>query len=671
MRPRGPSGNPDPAEASASAGEESRGAGMDGMPAWVRLSSMKRLLLAGVSVFVLLAALSSAAFAQKKRTDKGDVQTPGGKFPMEITSEFLGMTNAKTVVRLRLASPELTKALAAKGVRGFSGELNGTLLQAGEVVQSFHYPVTANLAEGSGFSYSFLRAVKPGTYRVKLVFTDPGGGHVLADGEVEVTVLEVSTAFRPEMAPADASTLPDAEAIVIADENAAAPARAGESLLRILPPSRETPIGLLRLDAEAAPSIKKVEFYLDDKLIVSRTRPPFSVEIDLGNVPRRQTLRAVGYDETGAVLDEDAWAVNEGNARLAVRVLPQPVPGENKVRIKVAVQAISGGSAKKVELFLDEKKIGSWTAPPYEATIPFAQYTSANYLRATAISEDDKEANDIRMLHGPSTTVESVRVDVVQLHVSALDKAGHFVKGLGKDDFTIREDGTLQPVTGFEVAENLPLNIGLVVDASGSMEKGMPFVHDASAELFKTLMRDKDHGFVIEFRDRPRFLQELTSDSTALQRAARDIRAEGATALYDAMVLGLYQFRTLQGRKALIVVTDGDDNRSHVDYDTLLRYARSAGAPIYFIAVNIPITDFKSRRITKEIAAESGGEVFAIGSAAKMGEVTKRIEEELRSQYIVAFRSTSQKAPGEYRAVSVVPANPAVTLRTIRGYIPG
>jgi VWFA-related protein len=275
------------------------------------------------------------------------------------------------------------------------------------------------------------------------------------------------------------------------------------------------------------------------------------------------------------------------------------------------------------------------------------------------------------MLHGPSTTVESVRVDVVQLHVSALDKAGHFVKGLGKDDFTIQEDGKPQPVSGFEVAENMPLNIGLVVDASGSMEKGMPFVHDASAELFRTLMRPKDQGFVVEFRDKPRFLQELTSDSGSLQRAARDIRAEGATALYDAMVLGLYQFRTLQGRKALIVVTDGDDNRSHVEYETLLRYARSAGAPIYFIAVNIPITDFKSKHITKEIAAESGGEVFSISSAAKMSEVTKRIEEELRSQYIVAFRSDSTKPPSEYRAVAIASKKPGLVLRTIRGYIPG
>src|SRR6185312_10613697 len=117
-------------------------------------------------------------------------------------------------------------------------------------------------------------------------------------------------------------------------------------------------------------------------------------------------------DDGGRVVDEDAWAINEGNARVAVRVLPQPEPSEGRVRIRVAVQSISGGVAQKVDLFLDEKKIGTWTSPPYETTVPFAQYAKASYVRATALAEDGKEANDIRMLKGPSTTVESVRVDV-------------------------------------------------------------------------------------------------------------------------------------------------------------------------------------------------------------------------------------------------------------------
>jgi VWFA-related protein len=540
------------------------------------------------------------------------------------------------------------------------------------MVQAFRYPVSGDIMDGKTFTYSFLRPVPPGNYRVKLVVADPTGREV---GEVQVDLMvpEVGIAFRPDMAPSEAGTLPDAEAIVIADE--AAPRESGETdpgapKLKLLPPPREAPVGLLRLEAQVEPPITKVAFYLGDKLLLARTRPPYSVEIDLGNLPLKQTVRAVGYDETGRVIDQDAWAINEGSARVAVRVLPQPDPAGGKVRVKVAVQSIAGGIAKLVELFLDEKKIGSWTHAPYVATIPYELYARGSFLRATAVSEDGREANDIRMLKGSSSTVESVRVDVVQLHVSALDKRGHFVKGLAREDFSIQEDGRKQAISGFEVADKLPLTIGLVVDGSGSMEKGLSFVHESSAELFKNLIREKDRGFVIEFRERPRFLQDLTGNSAELQRAARETRADGATALYDSIILGLYQFRALEGRKALVVVTDGADNRSHVDFSTLLRYARSAGAPVYFIAVGIPLTDFKSKKAIGDIATESGGQVFSIGNATKMAEVTKQIEEELRSQYVLAFRTDSQKPQGEYRAVSVAVAKPGISVRTIRGYIP-
>jgi VWFA-related protein len=446
---------------------------------------------------------------------------------------------------------------------------------------------------------------------------------------------------------------------------------AGGSRLKILPPAREAPIGILRLEASVEPPITKVEFYLEDKLILARSRPPYTVEIDLGEVPRKQTIRAVGYNSSGKLIDEDAWAINQGSSRLAVKILPQPDPAANKVRIKVVVQSIAGGVAKQVELYLNDKRLKAWANDgPYEVTIPMAEYSRGDYLRATAIGEDGKEANDLRMLKGPNTTMESVRVDVVQLHISAVDKGNRFVPGLQQSDFKVQEDGRSQEITGFEIAEKLPLTIGLVVDGSGSMEQAMPFVHEASAALFRGIMREKDRGFIIEFREQPRVVQNLTGDSAELQRAAREPSARGATALFDSVVLGLYQFRALQGRKALVVVTDGADNHSHVEYETLLRYARTAGAPIYFIAVNISIIDFGIRSQINEIAEESGGEVFHISNPEKVAGVVKRIEEELRSQYIVAFRTDSQKPDGEYRAVIVAVDKPGVTARTIKGYIP-
>jgi VWFA-related protein len=624
--------------------------------------------LVALAFSVLMVASAAVSPAQTRETQ---LSTEGGNFPLYITVEYLGMAGVKTVVRVRLRAPELSMAAAKRGLKSFSGELQGSFLKDGNVVQAFKYPVSGSVDERTTFTYAFLRSVEPGDYELRLVLSAPGGKQV-GEAKTEVSVPEVGNPFTADLAPGESSTLPAAEAIVIADEaGTSATGPEGGSKLRILPPAREAPIGILRLEASVDPPISKVEFYLEDKLILARSRPPYTVEIDLGEVPRKQTIRVVGYDVSGKLIDEDAWAINQGSARLAVKILPNPDPAAGKVRIKVAVQSIAGGVAKQVELYLNDKKLKAWANDgPYEVTIPMSEYSRGDYLRATAIGDDGKEANDLRMLKGASTTMESVRVDVVQLHISAVDKSNHFVTGLAQNDFKIQEDGKPQEVTGFEIAEKLPLTIGLVVDGSGSMEKAMPFVHEASAELFRGLIREKDKGFIIEFREQPRLVQNLTGDSAELQRAAREPSARGATALFDSVVLGLYQFRALQGRKALVVVTDGADNHSHVDYETLLRYARTAGAPIYFIAVNISVLDFGIRGQVNEIARESGGEVFHTSSPDKVREIVKRIEEELRSQYIVAFRTDSQKPDGEYRAVTVAVGKPGVTARTIKGYIP-
>src|SRR5712691_2526926 len=172
------------------------------------------LLLAVLAIWP--AAASAQAPAQKQKTD---VKTLVGSFALEVTPEYLGMAAGKTVVRLRLSSPELSKTAAARGVRFVTGELRGTFSSAGQVVDTFRYPVSGDVEGGKTFTYSFLRAVSPGTYHVQLFFNDPGGRQV-GKAEVDLFVPELGTVFRPEMAPADASTLPEAEAIVLADSAA-------------------------------------------------------------------------------------------------------------------------------------------------------------------------------------------------------------------------------------------------------------------------------------------------------------------------------------------------------------------------------------------------------------------------------------------------------------------
>jgi len=625
---------------------------------------------------LIAAALAiGGPLAAQTQSSTSQIKTPLKNFAVQTNADYLGALEGKTVVRFRLSSEEIAKALLGKKVRQYSMTLKGSIRNAaGAVVEPLSYPFSGDLREGQPISFSFLRALSPAHYVVEIDLGD--AAKTYATLKFPIDVPEVGRVFSPEMAPNDYSTLPSAEAVVMAAPAPTAEASPGSlaaaaQRVKILPPDKEAPVGLMRLSAAVNPPVTKVEFYLDDKLLLSRTRPPYTVEIDLGKVPRKQTVRAAGFDAQGNLVDEDAWAINEGDAKVAVRILPiasqKPSSG---ITVRIAVQSINGGEAKTVDLYLDDKKLQTFTAPPYVAIIPAAQYAKANYLRVTALTPEGQEANDIRFLKGQGSAMENVKVDVVQLHVSALDKAGRFVPGLGQSDFSVKEDGKPQPLISFEVAKNLPLIVGLVVDGSGSMRKSMDFVHAAGSNLFKDLIHEKDRGFVIEFREAPELLCAPTGDVERLNQAVFATNASGQTALYDSVILGLYQFRATTGRKALVVISDGGDNHSWVDYPTLLRYTRSIGVPIYVIGVALDFTNFSIKSKLKELAGDTGGEVFYTTNPKKIPEVVQQIETELRSQYVLSYRTDSVKPDGEFRAVTVAVKKPDVTLRTMRGYIP-
>ena len=618
----------------------------------------------------ILRAQAPAAPPSQTRTT--EIKTPVRNFKVETAADYLGALDGKTVVRIRLTSAEIAKALAGKGIGQYSMTLRGSIRNAADTpVETLSYPFSGVISTGEPVAFSFLRALAPAHYTVEIDLGD--ATKTYAKVQFPIDVPEVGREFTPEMAPGDYSTLPSAEAVVMSapkEGEGQGSLAAAAPRVKIMPPDKEAPVGLMRLTAEVLPPVAKVEFYLDDKPILTRTRPPYTVEIDLGKVPRRQTVRAVGYDAKGNAVDEDAWAVNEGDARVAVRILPIPAAATAGVTVRVAVQSINGGEAKTVDLYLDQKKIRTFTAPPYVAVVPAAQYAAASFLRATAITAEGQEANDIRFLKGQGAAMENVKVDVVQLHVSALDHGGHFVPGLTESDFSVAEDRKPQKLISFEVAKNLPLNIGLVIDGSGSMRKTMDFVHTAGSNLFRDLIRERDRGFVIEFREAPQLLCAPTSDVGRLNQAVFSTSASGETALYDSVILGLYQFRATTGRKALVVISDGGDNHSWVDYATLLRYTRTIGVPIYVIGVDIGMTEFGVKSKLKELAGDTGGEIFFTTDARKIPEIVQRIETELRSQYVLSYRTDSTRPDGEFRAVTVACDKGDVTLRTMRGYIP-
>ncbi|KAA0252361.1 MAG: VWA domain-containing protein [Acidobacteria bacterium] len=639
-------------------------------------SAARRLLSLALPLAALLLSRPSPLAAQPSppappQTTRAE--GAGVSVPIEVREQFLGRSGEKTVVRFLLSASraDLRKA-GADRPRVFTFFVAGEAKdEKGAVADTFRVPVDVDMSdatEGQPLAISFLRALPPGRLVLNFRF-EAENGRGVGLRSVTIDVPRMSSEFVATDAGLLASGFLSAPAVILEAENRPAVTAEGP-LVRIVAPKREVPVGLLRVEAEVQPPVTKVEFYLDETKLVTRNRPPFTVEIDLGTVPRRQTLKALGFDRQGNFVDADAWAINEREARLAVRILELPKKAEGGVEVKVAVQSIAGGRATTVKLFADTELVKEWSAPPYQVTVPAATLARATLLRATAVDEEGKEFSDLRFTKGEGRFLSRVEVNLVELNVTVLDEAGRFARDLGKDDFEVLEDGVPQTLGSFEFAESLPLAFGLVVDGSGSMQKSMPVVKQAANEFVTRLMTEKDQGFVMEFREQPMLLAPMTKSRADLLRGISEARADGGTALYDSIVMALYQFRALAGKKALVVLTDGKDNRSASEYETLRRYVRTAGVPVYFVGLDVSFLDVGLRSRLKELAGDTGGDAFFIGSAKDLAEVYRRIETEVRAQYFTSYLTESKKAEGEFRAVEVRLKKPGLKAKTIRGYFP-
>jgi VWFA-related protein len=136
-------------------------------------------------------------------------------------------------------------------------------------------------------------------------------------------------------------------------------------------------------------------------------------------------------------------------------------------------------------------------------------------------------------------------------------------------------------------------------------------------------------------------------------------------------VYGLFQFSGMRGRNSIVVLTDGEDNASRMNFDTALDYARRSGVTIYTVGIDLPITKIGIRSQLTRLARTTGGETFFLPRGAALQSVYERIDRELRSQYLLAYTSTSESAPDVFRKISVKVGRPKVGVRTISGYYPG
>ena len=262
----------------------------------------------------------------------------------------------------------------------------------------------------------------------------------------------------------------------------------------------------------------------------------------------------------------------------------------------------------------------------------------------------------------------TVDVNLVLVNTTVSDLQGRLVAGLDRQNFRLTEDDVDQKVEYFSV-EDLPVSVGLVLDATGSMADKMPAARNAALAFLKT-SNPLDEYFLIEFSDQPRLVEDFTTDISRLQKRIFSASARGLTPLFDAVQMGLEKMEGARNtKKAIIVVTDGEDNNSRHTFFDIREFTRHRDALIYGIGL---VGSERGRTTIGDLVETTGGRAFYPSSANQLEDICTRIAIELKSQYLLGYHSTNPLKDGKWRQihVEVNPPKglPSLTVRAKTGY---
>jgi VWFA-related protein len=276
----------------------------------------------------------------------------------------------------------------------------------------------------------------------------------------------------------------------------------------------------------------------------------------------------------------------------------------------------------------------------------------------------------------PQLPVFRTHTDEVNLIFTVTDKHGKFIRDLKEDQFKIL-DNNLPPkqITHFEAETDLPLRVGLLIDASNSIRDRFQFEQQAATEFLQQIIRPRsDKAFVLAFDEVWDLTQDFTGDLDKLTRGIQVIRPGGGTALWDAVYFAcrdklLKERDTFPVRRAMILVSDGDDNQSRVLRQEALDMAERASVIIYTISTNLTSSTVdQGDKNLRMLAEATGGRAFFPFKLQDLADAFHDIQEELRSQYVVAYKPDQFFANGEFRAVKITMNDKKFRVRAKRGY---
>jgi len=303
--------------------------------------------------------------------------------------------------------------------------------------------------------------------------------------------------------------------------------------------------------------------------------------------------------------------------------------------------------------------------PPSASTAPASEPKGAEAAPDTGTAS----------LHIHPGSFIRMNVDMVLVPVTVTDPLNRLVTGLEKEDFQVYENNGEEKIASF-ASEDAPVSIGIIFDLSGSMSSKLVRAREAILQFIKTA-NPLDEFYVIGFNDRPELIEDFTSSVDDLQARLATVQAGHRTALLDAIYYGIAKMKDAHHeRKALLVVSDGGDNRSRYTEGEVRAAVREADVEIYSIGIFDPYAPTPEERtgpqLLDDISSATGGRLFRVDDVDEMSDIAEKISTELRNQYVIGYKPGDLTRDGKWRKVKVKvnppPGLPPLTVYARTGY---
>lgn len=379
----------------------------------------------------------------------------------------------------------------------------------------------------------------------------------------------------------------------------------------------------------------------------------------------------LGFAQTAAQLPS---APTPANAAPAAQLPSTPVPSKSAPAPQQPKPALSPSTSAP-----QPSAAPSQTSAPGQ-TANVTSPTAANATKSADPAADTAKPATAAETSGKDDTdaVTTIHKLVQEVNVvfTVSDKHGHFVKDLKEADFKVLDDKKPPvQIVNFSSETNLPLRVGLLVDASNSVRDRFRFEQDSAIEFLNEIIRPHfDQAFVIGFDTTPEVTQDFTDSTEHLSKGVRALRPGGGTALYDAVYFAcrdklLKAPQTGPTRKAIILLSDGEDNQSRVTREEAIEMAQRAEVILYTISTNVSGVKMRGDKVLERMAEATGGRAFFPFRIQDVSNAFSEIQDELRSQYVLAYKPADFTADGHFRSIDIIAADrKGLQVRARKGY---